>query len=122
VLSAPTLYYPRTNGFGNEPWILTNPSLVAERQFGPSWRAHVGLGLIAAGCVDGLFGSHDHDEGMGFMGGVWNTLPAGVAYRMAQGWDLFADAQMILSGFRPAGADWIGGPPFTLAIGATAHL
>lgn len=120
-LVVPVLYYPRTSGFGNEPWVLTNPTLAIEQRLGPRVMAHAGIGLVAAGCVDGLFGHHDDEPGVGFMGGVWNTLPFGAAYRLTSNVDLFADAQLIMKGVRLAG-EWVGGPPFSAELGVTTRF
>jgi hypothetical protein len=119
ALVVPVLYYPKTHQAGEEPWFLTNPTLRFESEVSTGWRLHAGLGLVAAACAESVFGMED--DGEEFMGGVWNTLPFGTSLRLSRNWDLFADAQLVLKGVRLTD-EWVGGPPFTLALGVTTRL
>jgi len=118
TLVMPILYYPKTHMSGEEPWFLTNPVLSLERRFG-AVRAHAGLGLVAAACADSLF---EHDHASSFMGGVWNTVQIGGAWKVARATEVFGDAQLIMRGVRPAGDEWIGGPPVVVALGVTQRF
>src|SRR5438552_7891888 len=64
VLGAPILYYPPTGGLGDEPWMLTMPSLLFERRFESGGKIHFGAGIAAATCLDAIFGA---DGPHGFM-------------------------------------------------------
>jgi hypothetical protein len=118
VLGAPVLYYPPTGGLGDEPWLLTLPSLLFERRFESGGKIHFGAGIAAASCLDSigahLFGSGHSDSA--FMGGIWETLTVGGATRMGS-FTGFADVTLLFSGPRLAGKDWIGGPPVILTLG-----
>jgi hypothetical protein len=118
VLGAPVLYYPPTGGLGDEPWLLTMPSLLYERRFDSGGKIHFGAGLAAASCLDSigahLFGSGHSDSA--FMGGIWETVTAGGATRLGS-FTGFADLTLLFSGARIAGKDWIGGPPLVLTLG-----
>jgi hypothetical protein len=129
---APMFYYPKTNGLGNEPWVLAYPSARLERRV-QSIHLHAGLGLIAAACADALLaelgGEEEHAEGhglgepeLGFMGGVWNTVIVGASLSLGGGHVLFADAALVMSGVVPAGRDWIGGPPCVFTLGTAWNL
>lgn len=113
VLGVPVLYYPATSGLGNEPWLLTMPSMLLERRFETGSKIHIGAGIAAASCLDALVGEK---SGHGFMGGVWETVTVGAATRMG-GFTGFADVTLLFSGLKIAGKDWIGGPPVVLTLG-----
>ncbi|WP_394845631.1 hypothetical protein LZC95_52450 [Pendulispora brunnea] len=131
-LVTPLIYYPTGEGFfgSGPPWFLAQPGLRLERRFGESLYAHVGAGAIAA------VGFPSRDE-RGEMvvtynnrrvverdtpWGIWNTVGAGGAISVFDRTAVFADAMLILRGIRPAGPEWIGGPPFAFTLGVVRSL
>jgi hypothetical protein len=113
-LTLPILYYPKTHMSGGEPWFLVNPVLSVDRRLGENARISAGAGLVGAACVDSVFGQEHMER---FMGGIWNTLQAGGALRIAARTEAFVDAQVILRGIALAGDEWIGGPPLVASFG-----
>ena len=123
MLAAPVLYYPFTDARGGAPWFLTRPSLVAEHAFENGVRVGGGVGVVAAASIDRLTGAN---RPAGYAGGLesgfWNTLNASVSVPLGQRASVFAEGALVMSGIRIAGDDWVGGPPFTLAIGIATSL
>jgi hypothetical protein len=118
-LVAPVLYYPQVSGFGGkmEPWMLVQPTLTLEHSLGPDASVHVGVGLIAAACMDSILTlGKEHD----MQGGVWNTATLGASTRLSAHTTLFAEAGIVLQGVVPA-TDWIGGPAIAF-VGVTREL
>lgn len=136
VVNAPVLYYPASEGLGNEPWLLTIPTLLAERRFNRGTNLHAGVGLAAAACtgaIESVFtgyhlhngelmegGSHETmaEGGEGFMGGIWPTLTAGGAWAVGEDFHLFADVALVTHDLAFA-RNWIAGPPVILTMGVT---
>jgi hypothetical protein len=137
-IKVPVLYYPKTKGLGGEPWILARPALNAERKLDSGLRLSFGVGLVAAACVNDLFGldhshektSHndhdrvhedlmivDHFEDKGFMGDIWNTLQAGIALPINEKFMFQTEFGLVFKGFQVAGDEWVGGPPIILISG-----
>jgi len=118
-LVAPVLYYPKVSGFGGamEPWMLVQPTLTLERTLTPDTSAHVGVGLIAAACMESIVTlGKEHD----MEGGVWNTATVGGSTRLGPHTTVFAEAGVVLRGVAPA-QDWIGGPAIAF-VGVSREL
>lgn len=114
----PSFYYPVTNGPANEPWVLFYPSARVELQASQSVRLHTGMGIVAAACVNELFGrdedQHAHHEALEAgepMFGAWNTLLVGGAWQLGAHYHVHAELALVLEGVRVAPETWIGGPP-----------
>jgi hypothetical protein len=118
-LVVPVLYYPRTGD--REPWVLARPTLSFEHAFSSGARANFGLGVVGASCIESILTlGHDHD--VKFMGGAWDTVAVGGALPLSRRASLFGEATAILAGVRPAGRDWVGGPPLVVALGVESSL
>jgi len=134
VAKGPVFYYPKTKGLGGEPWALAWPTASAEWKLRSGVRIWVGGGAVVAACVNSMLGSpaeHDdepHDHGSndhsdeGFMGGIWNTLQAGVSVPVGQGLAFQSEVAAVMSGLSVADNGWIGGPPVILNLGFSYTL
>src|SRR5262249_15549028 len=81
VLTLPVLYYPPVAKRGDEPWVLTNPSLVVAGRFS-SVSLYGGAGVLVATCTENLVAHFDTKPVKGkerspMVDGIWNTLHAG---------------------------------------------
>jgi hypothetical protein len=79
------------------------------------------MGVVGASCIESIvtFG-REHDRKV--MGGVWNTVGVAGALPIGRHTSLFGEVTAILAGVRPAGSDWIGGPPIVVALGVETGL
>jgi hypothetical protein len=120
-LTVPILYYPKTRELGGDPWMLTRPALVLDREIASGVRLGAGMGLVAAACTESIFSlGKEHDSE--FMGGVWNTVNVGASVQVSSRTSLFGDVALVMRGVRVAGSEWIGGPPVIAAFGVTTRL
>jgi hypothetical protein len=118
-LVVPVLYYPKTGD--REPWMLARPTLSFEHAFVSGVRVSFGLGAVGASCIESLVTlGREHDRKV--MGGLWNTATVGGALPILRHASVFGEATAILSGVRPAGSEWIGGPPVVVALGIETLL
>ena len=129
---APLFYYPKTKDLGGDPWVLGWPVISGEWTVGSGTRVSVGGGAVVTSCYHsllrhlGLRKSHvkaaeedntEEKEHKGFMGGVWNTLHAGIAFPVTSNITFQSEASLVMSGIKIAGNDWVGGPPVILVTG-----
>jgi hypothetical protein len=118
-LVVPVLYYPKTGD--GEAWMLARPTASFEHALASGARISFGLGFVGATCVESLVTlGREHDRKV--MGGLWNTAAIGAAMPISRGASLFGEATAILAGLRPAGSNWIGGPPVVVAVGVEMKL
>jgi hypothetical protein len=118
-LTVPILYYPPTRS--DEAWILVMPTLQVEVVFTRGAVVKIGAGAVGAAYVDWLT-SLGRDRGSGRVGGVWDTLEVGGALPLSSKTTLFGEATGVFQGYKPAGREWIGGPPVVIALGVTTAL
>ncbi len=118
-VTVPLVYYPSTGT--HDPWVLAMPTLLVDAAFASGARLKIGAGAVGAAYVEWL-ASLGRDRGDGAVGGVWETLEAGGSVPLSARTSLFGELTGVFDGFRPAGKDWIGGPPFVLALGVTTTL
>ena len=130
---APMFYYPQTHDLGGEPWVLAWPVISAEWKMNSGTRVSLGGGAVVASCFHSLLrhlglqkkagtgdmestsaGDDDHE---GFMGGVWNTVHAGVAFPVSHRIMIQTEVSLVMNGIKVAGRDWVGGPPVIAVIG-----
>jgi hypothetical protein len=129
---APMFYYPQTKGLGGEPWVLAWPVISGEWKMDSGTRVSLGGGAVVASCFHSLMrhlglrkksettdmtSEGNDDNPRGFMGGVWNTVHAGVAFPISQHIMIQTEASLVMRGFRVAGDDWVGGPPVIIVAG-----
>lgn len=127
---APLFYYPQTKDLGGEPWVLAWPVISGEWRVGSATRVSVGGGAVVASCYHSLLrhlglrkkskslkSSSDEDDKMGFVGGVWNTIHAGIAFPLSKNIMFQSEASIVMSGVKIAGSDWVGGPPVIVVTG-----
>ena len=118
-LVVPVLYYPATAQA--DPWLLARPTLSFEHAFPSGARASLGMGVVGASCIESIVTlGREHDRKV--MGGVWNTVGVAGALPIGRHTSLFGEVTAILAGVRPAGSDWIGGPPIVVALGVETGL
>jgi hypothetical protein len=118
-LVVPVLYYPQTGE--REAWMLARPTLSFEHVFRSGPRASFGLGVVGASCIDSIL-TLGRDHNAKVMSGLWNTVAVGGALPLSRRTSLFGEVTMILAGVRPAGRDWIAGPPVVVALGVETGL
>jgi len=119
ALVVPVFYYPQVEGFGDrEPWMLTRPTVTLERELQGGARVDVGVGLIAAACMDSLL-TLGKERTM--MGGVWNTATVGGSVPVSRRTSVLAEASLVLRGVAPA-RDWIGGAPVIAFAGVVTSF
>jgi hypothetical protein len=118
LISAISFYYPKTST--GDAWVLTRPMLSYEHEFTNGYRAWLTGGVIYASCVDALFDGKHSEEGS--MRGLWENAGIGGSLPLGRSWQLFAEASMVLDGPRPAGRDYIGGPPVVAFLGVNRRL
>ncbi|MBK9247135.1 MAG: hypothetical protein IPM69_03250 [Ignavibacteria bacterium] len=125
-LRAPVFYYPMTKDLGGEPWWLTYPAVAAEWKTSSGLRYSADMGVIAAVCAHSLsntlFGSgemEEEEDEMGFEGGIWNTVGAGVALPISEKITCQMNAALVLDGLRIADSHWVGGPPTVVSVALT---
>ena len=117
----PVFYYPKTEH--GEPWMLAWPVVSAEWMLQSGTRLSIGGGVVAAACMNSILGREGmEDEEDKFMGGVWNTVHAGVAIPLNRTIMLETEVSSVMSGLKLAGKDWIGGPPVILVLGTSIAL
>ena len=119
---APIFYYPKTHDMGGEPWFLNWPVFNIEYLRDCGRRMWAGVGAIGAVCSHSLgktLGLEKEHESMGegFRGGIWNTMQIGVTQPIGEHLVAQAEFGLVMSGFKLAGSDWVGGPPVVLIIG-----
>ena len=121
-LVAPGLYYPETSD--GAPWVLTRPMVEWSHALGRGVRAGFGAGFVAATAVGADAASRPYAGAIGDARGItwWNAVSGHVVAPIGSGAAIFAEAAAILHGVRFAGDDWVGGPPFTISFGASAHI
>jgi hypothetical protein len=123
VLSLPVLYYPPNPIHDDEPWLLTNPSLVLSYRWD---RASVygGAGGLFTTCIDGLaetFGGAPERETTKpthpMVNGAWNTFNAGGSFALTRHVGFFVQATVMMSGIEigQTYAERVGPP--VLALG-----
>lgn len=133
----PMFYYDKTKELGDEPWVLTWPTINAEWKLDAGARLSVGAGVVAAACAHSLLGrdthtdhDHHHMEGVtglvdaathdsGFMGGVWNTYQMSAALPVNKRIMFQSEIALVMNGFEIATDNWVGGPPVILTLGVT---
>ena len=54
---------------------------------------------------------------MGFKGGIWNTLHAGIAAPISKKVMFQGEFSAVMSGFKLAGENYVGGPPVIAVLG-----
>jgi hypothetical protein len=129
VLSLPVLYYPPAAVRGDDPWVLTNPSLVGAYQWG---RASVygGAGGLFTACVGDLavaFGGKPEKESrpssIPMVNGAWNTFHLGGAFALTPRVGLFLQTTFVMSGLELAQSygEKVG-PPVVALLGARVVL
>ncbi len=115
---APLFYYPSTKDLGGDPWILTWPVVNAEWKLKSGTRLSAGAGLVAAACVESIFGKEEIGEEEGFMGGVWNTFQVGISMPLTRSIVVHGEIAAVMNGYRLAKPEqWAGGPPVILVLG-----
>ena len=113
------LAYPAVKGFGRrEPWMLTRPTLIAERALASGIRLNAGMGLIGAACLSSIL-SLGQERDMD--GGLWNTASVGASLPLSPRVNAFADASVILHGVKVA-HDWLGGAPLVAYAGVVTSF
>lgn len=120
----PIFYYGSTKKFGDEPWILSWPVVATEWSLTSKAKLSIGVGIVEAHCIDALMEGEDHHENpeMGFDGGFWNTVHAGMAWNLSRGFALQSEASLVMEGLKVAGNEYVGGPPFILVLSLTKQL
>lgn len=120
VLAAPVLYYPFTPGRRDGAWVLGRPSLVVELAVARGTRVGLGGGVVVASALgdDGIVGYGEERAGAAW----WNTLNVTFATPLGASSSLFAEGALVMRGLRIAGDEWVGGPPFTVALGVATNL
>ena len=117
----PVLYYPpHPDLFCGEPWMLAWPVVSAEWTLQSGTRLSVGGGVVGAACVHSLMGHSKGGEK--FMGGIWNTVHAGVAFPVNNNLMFQAEASAVMSGTRIAGPDWIAKFPAIVVLGLSYSI
>lgn len=121
---APIFYYPKTQSLGGEPWFLTWPAFNIEYKRDCGRRMWAGIGAIGAVCANSLkhqiFGGEEEEEmGMGFEGGLWNTVQVGITQPISEHFVAQAEVGLVMSGLKVAGSDWVGGPPVVALVALT---
>ncbi|MBI1805069.1 MAG: hypothetical protein HY033_08925 [Ignavibacteriae bacterium] len=117
----PIFYYPKTEH--GEPWMLAWPVVSAEWILQSGTRLSIGGGVVAAACMNSILGRKDmEDKEHEFMGGVWNTVHAGVAVPLNRSIMLQTEVSSVMSGLKFAGKDWIGGPPVIVVLGISISV
>jgi hypothetical protein len=119
---SPIFYYPKTHDMGGEPWFLAWPVFNIEYKRDCGRRMWAGIGAIGAACAHSIgktFGVEKEREemGEGFKGGIWNTVQIGGTQPLGEHVVIQAEFGLVMSGLKPAGSDWVGGPPVLLITG-----
>jgi hypothetical protein len=107
--TAPVLYYPSTDLGG--AWILTRPDLSIEHTWANGASLGGGAGFVFADAVGErpawyIFRSEKR---------WWGTLNLRGNLPLGKGFSAIVDAALIFDGTKLA--PWIGGPPFSVAVG-----
>jgi hypothetical protein len=124
IVAAPSLYYPFTNDSGGNPWVLTRPSFVVEHQWSSGVRLGGGMGFVAAASTT-YFSDDKKVAGygeQGFDSGVWNTVNVTFSAPVSPTASVFAEGALVMRGIRLAGDEWVGGVPFTVALGVATNV
>ncbi len=128
LASAPIVFYPaRSDG---PAWWLTRPSLQLAFRASERWQLAAGAGGVGVATHEALFGGDATSESASAYGrtvqshrvDAWWTLNALVTLDVSDHTQVFADATLIFRELRPAGSDWIGGPPVILFLGVSTCL
>lgn len=128
LLSAPVIFYPaRADG---PAWWLARPSFELAVDVSERWNLAAGAGAVGVATQEAVFGGDDGPTGTSAYGrqlnahrvDAWWTLNALASVAVSDRTQLFADATLVFRGVRPAGSDWIGGPPFILFLGVNTCL
>jgi hypothetical protein len=127
LLSAPVLYYPeRVDG---SAWWLTRPSAQVSFRASERWTLAVGAGVVAIATQSALMG--DSEPGATSAYGrkpwshrtdLWWTPTALAFFALSERTQVLADVTGVFRGLRPAGSDWIGGPPVIAFLGVSTRL
>lgn len=124
IVSVPSLYYPFTDDAGGDPWVLTRPSFVVEHTWRSGLRVGGGLGFVAAASTTYFNGDRKGpgygDEG--FQSGLWNTVNATFSAPIGTSASFFVEGALVMRGLRLAGDEWVGGVPFTVALGVATNV
>jgi hypothetical protein len=115
----PLAFYPKTEGLGGDPWWLIRPNLNFEWVTATGFRYKVGGSFIAAASHHTLFGDGARAR---FSPSSWNAFHAGVSFPIGSGVTLQIENSVVMNGLKPAGKDWVGGPPVILVIGTSWSL
>ncbi len=115
----PIMFYPKTKELGGDAWWLTRPNINFEWITQSGFRYKIGGSLIAAASQHTLFGNPADAK---FQPGIWNALHGGISLPVGSNITFQCEASLVMSGFKVAGPDWVGGPPVILVLGFTQSL
>lgn len=124
IVAAPSLYYPFTDDAGGNPWVLTRPSFVVEHRWRSGVRLGGGMGFVAAAST-AYFAGDKKAPGygeQGFESGLWNTVNVTFSAPVSRTASVFAEGALVMRGIRLAGDEWVGGVPFTVALGVATDV
>jgi hypothetical protein len=127
LLSAPVVYYPeRSDG---SAWWLTRPSAQLAWRVGERWTLAAGGGAVGVATQSALSGDPEPQATSAYGRKLWShrtdlwwTANALAWFALSERTQLFADVTGVFRGLRPAGSDWIGGPPVIAFLGVSTLL
>lgn len=127
LLAAPVVYYPERND--GSAWWLTRPSAQLAWRVGERWTLAAGGGVVGVATQSALTGDPEPVATSAYGRRLWShrtdlwwTANALAYFELNERTQLFADLTGVFRGFRPAGSDWIGGPPVIAFLGVSTAL